>query len=96
MNVKTDHKEFYTNFKENLIKSQKWPGIYIFKFIVKSKKIKTDFFKKYFINHVYDLSIKESSNNNYKSITIKSKMNSPEEIIDIYKNISKIDGIIVL
>jgi putative lipoic acid-binding regulatory protein len=42
------------------------------------------------------MSIKESSNNNYKSITIKSNMNSPEEIIDIYKDLSKIDGIIVL
>jgi hypothetical protein len=96
MKVKNNHKEFYTNFKENLIKSQKWPGKYMFKFILKSKKIKPDFFKKYFTNHHYYMSIKESSNNNYKSITIKSNMNSPEEIIDIYKDLSKIDGIIVL
>ena len=96
MKLKNGNKEFYINFKENLIKSQKWPGTYMFKFIIKSKKIKSDFFKKHFTNYQYDMSIKESSNKNYKSITIKSKMNSADEVIDIYKDISKVDEIIVL
>ena len=96
MKLKNGNKEFFTNFKEALIKSQKWPGTYIFKFILKSKKINTDFFKKYFINHQYNMSTKESTKKNYRSITIKSKMNSPEEIIDIYKDISDNDEIIVL
>jgi len=96
MKLKNGNKEFYTSFKENLIKSQEWPGIYIFKFILKSKKINPNFFRKYFINHQFNISIKESANKNYRSITIKSKMNSPDEIIDIYKNLSDNDEIIVL
>ena len=96
MKLKISNKEFYTNFKETLIKSQKWPGTYIFKFILKSKKINPNFFRKYFINHQFNISIKESANKNYRSITIKSKMNSPDEIIDIYKNLSDNDEIIVL
>ena len=96
MKLKNGHKEFYTNFKKNLVKSQKWPGIYLFKFFLKSKKINPDFFKKYFTNHHYNMSIKESTKKNYRSITIKSKMNSPEEIINIYKDLSEIDEIIVL
>jgi len=96
MKLKNGNKEFYTNFKENLVKSQKWPGIYLFKFILKSKKINPDFFKKYFTNHQYNISIKESAKKNYRSITIKSKMNSPEEIIDIYKDLTDNDEIIVL
>ena len=96
MKLKNSNKEFYSNFKENLIKSQKWPGIYMFKFILKSNKIKPHFFKKYFSKHRYSITIKESSKKNYRSVTIKSKMNTPDEIINIYKDISGIDEIIVL
>ncbi len=28
MKLKNNSQEFYTNFKENLTKSQKWPGIH--------------------------------------------------------------------
>ena len=40
--------------------------------------------------------VKESSKRNYKSVTIKSKMNNPDEIINIYKDLSGVDEIIVL
>ena len=96
MKLKNSNKEFYSNFKENLIKSQKWPGIYMFKFILKSNKIKPDFFKKYFSKYRYSITIKESSKKNYRSVTIKSKMKTPDEVINIYKDISGIDEIIVL
>ena len=96
MKLKNSNKEFYTNFKKNLIISQKWPGIYMFKFILKSNKIKPDFFKKYFNEQKYSMIVKESSKKNYKSVTIESKMDSPDEIINIYKDLSGIDEIIVL
>ena len=96
MKLKNSKKEFYSNFKENLIISQKWPGIYMFKFIIKSNKIKPDFFKKYFTKDRYTITVKESSKRNYKSVTIKSKMNNPDEIINIYKDLSGVDEIIVL
>ena len=96
MKLKNSRKEFYSTFKENLIKSQKWPGIYMFKFILKSNKIQPDFFKKYFKKNSYSIAVKESSKKNYRSLTIKTKMNSPDEIINIYKDIGEIDEIIVL
>ena len=96
MKLKNNSQEFYTNFKENLTKSQKWPGIYMFKFIIKSNNIKPDFFKKYFTKDRYTMTVKESSKKNYKSVTIKSKMNNPDEIINIYKDLSGVDEIIVL
>ena len=96
MKLKKSSKEFYLNFKENLIISQKWPGIYMFKFILKSNKIKPDFFKKYFTKDRYTMTVKESSKRNYKSVTIKSKMNNPDDIINIYKDLSGVDEIIVL
>ena len=96
MKLKNNSQEFYTNFKENLTKSQKWPGIYMFKFIIKSNKVKSDFFKKYFTKGRYTMTVKESSKKNYKSVTIKSKMDSPDEIINIYKDLCGIDEIIVL
>ena len=96
MKLKNSNKEFYSKFRENLIISQKWPGIYMFKFILKSNKIKPDFFKKYFNEQKYSMIIKESSKKNYKSVTIKSQMDSPDEIINIYKDLSGNDEIIVL
>ena len=96
MKLKNNSQEFYSNFKENLIISQKWPGIYMFKFILKSNEIKPDFFKKYFTKDRYKITVKESSKRNYKSVTIKSKMNNPDEIINIYKDLSGVDEIIVL
>tara|TARA_Y100000768_G_scaffold211950_1_gene159683 strand:+ start:422 stop:712 length:291 start_codon:yes stop_codon:yes gene_type:complete len=96
MKLKNSNKEFYSKFKENLIISQKWPGIYMFKFILKSNKIKPDFFKKYFNGQKYSIVVKESSKKNYKSVTIKSQMDSPDEIINIYKDLSGNDEIIVL
>ena len=63
MKLKNNSQEFYTNFKENLTKSQKWPGIYMFKFIIKSNNIKPDFFKKYFTKDRYTMTVKESSKN---------------------------------
>jgi len=32
----TKSEDFYSRFKDQLLESQDWPGIYIFKFIVKS------------------------------------------------------------
>ena len=46
-----DKEEFYSRFFDQLSQSQSWPGIYLFKFIVKSEsdnlsKLKSIFSKK--------------------------------------------------
>ena len=48
MKTNNDQDQYYERFKKNLFKSQKWPGTYLFKFIVISKAVKPQFFKQYF------------------------------------------------
>ena len=74
MKLKNNSQEFYTNFKENLTKSQKWPGIYMFKFIIKSDEAKIKIIESVFDNIGAIIKKKHSSNNNYTSISVNVKM----------------------
>ena len=55
LNTSDDKEKFYSRFSDQLSQSQSWPGIYLFKFIVKSEsdnlsKLKSIFSKKGQIN----------------------------------------------
>ena len=43
-----------------------------------------------------EVSLVNSSKNTFQSLTIKIQMSSPNEVIDIYKKVGKIDGVIIL
>jgi len=96
MSSKINNEEFYSRFKEQLVTSQKWPGEYIFKFIIKLSIVEIESVKLFFKDRDYELSIKNSSKNNYKSLSIKTWEESPEDVIIIYKLASEIKGIIAL
>ena len=51
-NKSTKSEDFYSRFKDQLLESQDWPGIYIFKFIVKDKSEEYDQLKKYLNNYL--------------------------------------------
>ena len=89
-------KKFYSRFLENLKTSQKWPGLYMFKFIVKEKETNIDEIKNIFIGMKVKFSIKKSSKNNYTSLSASLTMKSPESVISIYKDVSKFKGVISL
>ncbi len=88
--------EFYSRFHEQLKKSQSWPGKYMFKFILKSnhpdRNKLEDFFKKF----KKKISVRSSSKQNYISITIMVSLISSEDVILIYKKVSKIKGVIMI
>ena len=89
-------KEFYSRFKENLKSSQKWPGPYMFKFIIKEREIEIAEIKKIFTGMKPKFSVKKSSKNNYTSLSISLISKSPEYVIDIYKKVSRFKGVISL
>ena len=96
MSLNANNDEFYSRFHEQLKKSQSWPGRYMFKFVLKSNhpdinKVK-DFFKKF----KKKISVRSSSKQNYISITITVSFIYSEDVILIYKKISKIKGIIMI
>jgi len=88
--------EFYSRFLENLKVSQKWPGSYLFKFIIKEKKIKKLDIQNIFKGMNPTFSTKKSSKNNFTSLSISLKMQNPESVIKIYKTASKFKGVIAL
>ncbi|MGB0376206.1 MAG: DUF493 family protein [Flavobacteriaceae bacterium] len=87
--------EFYERLKIQLEESQQWPGAYMFKFIVKQKKAKSevlDLLEPY----PAEYSEKTSQKGTYTSLTFKTTMVSPEQVISIYQAAEKIEGILML
>jgi putative lipoic acid-binding regulatory protein len=78
---------------EESIKS--FPYIYMFKFIIKADNRTMALVEAIFDNDA-DIIQKQSSKGNYISITVKQVVMSIDEIITIYKQAAKIDGVMSL
>ena len=92
----TKSEEFYSRFLEQLINSQEWPGIYLFKFVVKSESSHLINLKLLFDGLNPDFSEKQSSKKTFTSLSIKLKMNSADNVIKIYKKASALEGVMAL
>ncbi len=75
-----------------LDQSHNWPGDYTFKFVIKTE-LKSEL-DQYFEGSTIEE--KYSSSGKYTSITVTKKMNSAEDVLDIYRKISQIPGVISL
>ena len=96
MNSKEKPDDFYERFHKQLEESQNWPGLYMFKFIVKSGSHQIDKLKDLFNNPNEGVSMVNSSKKKCQRLTITSEMKSPQEVIAIYKNASELEGVIIL
>lgn len=96
MNSKENPNDFYERFQQQLEESQNWPGLYMFKFIVKSNSNQIDKLKDLFNNPSEGVSLVNSSKNKFQSLTITIEMKSPLEVIAIYKKASEFEGVIIL
>ena len=82
----------YHAFKEKLDEEHKWPADYMFKFIVPQDKEQ----------EIYNIFPKENwtsrstKSGTYVSYTTTVKMNSSDEVIDVYERAHAISGIIAL
>ena len=96
MNSEENPEVFYDKFQKQLEASQKWPGLYMFKFIVKSKSGQLEKLKEIFDNSSDGMSLANSSKNRFQSLTVTKKMKSPLEVIEIYKKAGQIEGVMIL
>ena len=87
---------FYSRLKEQLENSTQWPSKYKFKFILKSNSKNQKKLIQIFKNLKPKISTKHSSTNKFTSFTILVELNSSDDVIEIYKLASEIDGIISL
>jgi putative lipoic acid-binding regulatory protein len=94
MDKKTE--EFYIRLKEELTNTSIWPSPYLFKFIVPSDKEKIDQVANAFNNMGAVIKTNQSKTGKYTSCSIHVQMKSPDLVIEKYKELSTIEGIISL
>ncbi|HTG66325.1 MAG TPA: hypothetical protein VL859_08120 [Flavobacterium sp.] len=94
MDKKTE--EFYERLRAELDKSNTWPAVYLFKFIVPTdaEKIKQ-------VELAFDclgavIKTTQSKTGKFTSVSVDVQMSGPQAIIDKYIEVSTIEGIISL
>ena len=88
MTISQNSDEFYKRFLKKLEISHSWPGMYMFKFIMPSNSSYIEELILIFKDLEINISRKFSSNKTFLSISINTKLNFPEEVINIYKKTS--------
>lgn len=81
----------YQKLRERL-QEQKWPGVFMFKFIVKPEQVEE-------VKQLFgpaEIKTKKSKNGNYVSVTGKEMMMDSEKVIERYKAAAEIEGLIAL
>ncbi len=91
---KTD--AFYKRLKEELKNSTIWPSDYLYKFIIPSEKEKINAIHEIFNNTGAVIKTKKSSKGTYTSVSITVHLKSPDAVIEKYKEVGKIEGVISL
>lgn len=80
------------SLKELLTQEYEWPSQYLFKFV--TPKDKTDKVKALFPEQ--EIQERQSANGKYVGLSINIYMESPDTVIAVYQQASKIKGIISL
>lgn len=94
MDKKTE--EFYIRLKTELEETTQWPSKYLYKFIVPTDKIKIQQVNSTFDNMGAVINTNTSKTGKYTSISIQVLMDNPDRVIEKYKEVSTIEGIISL
>ena len=94
MDKKTE--EFYARLKEELNNTSTWPDEYLYKFIVPTDAKKIEEVENTFDNMGAVIQTTQSKTAKYTSISINVTMQSPEQVIEKYIEVSNIEGIISL
>ena len=96
MKTEKDTKEFYDKLKTQLAETSSWPGTYLYKFIIPASLEKISEIEKVFDGTDAVFTTRDSSKGKYSSVTIKVTMESPEEVVEKYMEVSKVEGVISL
>ena len=92
MDKKTE--EFYIRLKEELSNTSGWPTEYLYKFIVPTDAKKIEEVENAFDNMGAVIKTTKSKTGKYTSVSINVNMDSPEDVVAKYIEVSTIEGII--
>jgi len=96
MHNEKDTAAFYKKLKKSLKKDTQWPALYLYKFIIPTNESKIEEIEAIFKNTYAEITKRDSSKGTYTSISIKVNMKSPDAVIEKYKKVSKVEGVISL
>lgn len=93
---KSHSEEFYGRLREQLLENTKWPSNYLYKFIVPTDEDKIKAIHTIFDTEGAVIESKKSKKGTYTSVSITVHLKNPDEVIQKYKEVSVIEGIISL
>ena len=82
----------FEKLKQRLDEAHQWPESYLFKFVVPSSK-KGELLSKMPGGLVHE---RLSSSEKYVSVSLHAVMNSSDEVVAVYREVSSIEGIVTL
>ena len=91
-----EQEEFYASLKINLENNHNFPEDYLYKFIILNDKEKLTEIYKVFDGTKNTFSTRESSNGKYISCSIQCFVLDAEQVIRLYKEVAKIEVLIIL
>lgn len=83
-------------FKKLLEENYSWPCLYMFKFICPAKNENIAHLESLFNSESSEVIIRQSSKGNFVSVTAKEIMLSPEKVLNRYKEVEQIPGLLSL
>ncbi|MDG1572774.1 DUF493 family protein [Robiginitalea sp. M366] len=91
-----ESEDFYARLREELEKSTQWPSDYLYKFIIPTDPEKERTIGAIFDNTGAVIQTKKSRNGKYTSLSITVNLQGPDQVIEKYKAVGKIKGVISL
>ncbi|WP_127140705.1 DUF493 family protein [Flagellimonas marinaquae] len=88
--------EFYAKLKEQLLETTSWPSTYLYKFIVPTDEDRISQIQTIFDNTGAVIESKKSKKGTYTSLSITVQMKDPDAVIQKYKEVSVVEGVISL
>ncbi|MHA7862726.1 DUF493 family protein [Flagellimonas marinaquae] len=88
--------EFYAKLKEQLLETTSWPSTYLYKFIVPTDVDRISQIQTIFDNTGAVIESKKSKKGTYTSLSITVQMKDPDAVIQKYKEVSVVEGVISL
>ncbi|MCD1116798.1 DUF493 family protein [Chryseobacterium turcicum] len=88
--------EFYKSLKEKLENNHDFPEDYLFKFIIPTDQAKLTEIYKVFDDIKFTLGNRESKNGKYTACNINAFVLDANQVINIYQEVAKIEGVILL
>lgn len=88
--------EFYSSLKEKLEENHQFPEEYLFKFIFPNDNEKLSEIYRIFDGLQYTINTRESANGKYTSTSIQVFVMDAQQVIHLYQEVQKIEGVVAL